>query len=247
MENTILDKVRVHKLLQTNSPDPSLEENHVRSWSKYPGPTWPGPLLRAWNWDEWGCDQLDESKQMTARASGATLSTYESRKSALSKHADWWIYKDTPFISFVSSASSLETFLTRRFNDHAKKITVINPNVRIARGVPVINMEAEMKYYGVQDPYGNGYIYYKDEFLCLWEVSPDEIVGCWKWRDLDRDRDWYGNIVLPAFVEHNERFLGEMERREFGMAKVFGDLTKECISEISDSEDSLGSRRSQVL
>jgi hypothetical protein len=148
-----------------------------------------GPFLRAW--DEWAGHQPDESNRMLARAPKSPLSTHECRKNAPATHADWWIYKHTPFISFVSSKSSLKTFLGRRCGDWHKNITVINPNVRVARGIQVIKMESEMKYYGVNDPYENRYVYYKDEWICLWEVAPDEVVGCWKWEDLEKDRNWY--------------------------------------------------------
>jgi hypothetical protein len=47
-------------------------------------------------------------------------------------------------------------------------------------------------------------------------------------------------VILPAFIEHDERFSGVMKSLgEFDMSKILGDLTVGCISEISDEEDSV--------
>lgn len=119
-----------------------------------------------------------------------------------------------------------------------KTLTVVNPNVRLARGLPVIKMETEMRYYGVEDPYENDYTEYKGEYLCLWEVTPDEVVGHWDWEDLVDDPDWFGNVVMPAFVEHNYRFLGELSGQgDRDLANFLDALTVECASLISDEED----------
>ena len=48
-------------------------------------------------------------------------------------------------------------------------------------------------------PYERNGQYYHDECLCLWQVTAAEIVGYWAWNDLENDKDWYQNIILPAF------------------------------------------------
>ncbi|KAF7717832.1 Uncharacterized protein PECH_000078 [Penicillium ucsense] len=68
-------------------------------------------------------------------------------------------------------------------------------------------MESELKYYKVQDPCRGAYSYYKDEYLCLWEVTPDEVVAHWDWDVLIENDHWYEDDILPAFKEHNDRFL----------------------------------------
>ncbi|CAI7673166.1 unnamed protein product [Penicillium viridicatum] len=68
-------------------------------------------------------------------------------------------------------------------------------------------MESELKYYKVQDPYRRAYSYYKDEYLCLWEVTPIEVVAHWDWDVLVENEHWYEDEILPAFEGHNDRFL----------------------------------------
>ncbi|CAG8079552.1 unnamed protein product [Penicillium salamii] len=70
----------------------------------------------------------------------------------------------------------------------------------------MLEMESELRYYEVQDPYGREYSYYKDEYLWLWEVTPDEVIGHWHWDDLIEKVRWYEDKTLPAFKEHNDHF-----------------------------------------
>jgi hypothetical protein len=56
-------------------------------------------------------------------------------------------------------------------------LTVINPNTRIAGGLPILDMRAETHHYAVSDPYGRSYQYYMDHYLCVWEVTSPEIIG----------------------------------------------------------------------
>ncbi|RDH26519.1 hypothetical protein BDQ94DRAFT_164417 [Aspergillus welwitschiae] len=71
-------------------------------------------------------------------------------------------------------------------------IAVLNPNVRIDKGLPVLNMVDEMRYYGVPDPYGRANNYYKNHYICLWELLK---ADC-----------WYEQVILPASKEHNDRY-----------------------------------------
>jgi hypothetical protein len=143
------------------------------------------------------------------------LGSGESRKESLATHADYTIWVPTPFISFSGPVFGLQRFLSRRKEpSYPRTLTVINPNIRIADGLPMIEMQSELRYYGIQDPYGRGYSYYEDEYLCLWEVTPDEVVAHWDWDSLTENAHWYEDEVLPAFREHNDRFL----RRNQGKA-----------------------------
>ncbi|CAG8215028.1 unnamed protein product [Penicillium olsonii] len=88
---------------------------------------------------------------------------------------------------------------------------IINPNVRIGNGLPILEMKSELRHYEVQDPYGRGYSDNKDQYLCLWEVTPDEVVAHWDWDGLLEDVCWDGDKILPAFKEQNVRFLGRCQ------------------------------------
>ncbi|KAB8264052.1 hypothetical protein BDV32DRAFT_145829 [Aspergillus pseudonomiae] len=83
-------------------------------------------------------------------------------------------------------------------------LTVVNPRVRAANGRHLLSVVNEMRYYGVRDPLGMSCD--EDEYLCLWMVSEEEVVGHWEWSELAKLDDWYEAIILPAFREHNKRF-----------------------------------------
>lgn len=67
-----------------------------------------------------------------------------------------------------------------------------------------------MCYYGVRKPYRTFYRDYQDEFLCLWVVGEEEIVGHWKWDKLVEEKGWYQATILPAFRKHDERFTAHL-------------------------------------
>lgn len=83
-----------------------------------------------------------------------------------------------------------------------------------------------MLHYGVADPYGNAYQYFTDEYLCLWEVTPEEIVGHWDWMTIATNPRWYEEEILPAFEKHNTPPLHQAQiRLAFNMSD-----TEECFA-----------------
>jgi hypothetical protein len=91
----------------------------------------------------------------------------------------------------------------------------------------MVEMESELKYYEVQDPYRRAYSYYKDEYLCLWEVTPIEVVGRWDWDVLVENDHWYEDEILTAFEEHNDRFLSRSRIKEtFDMSTLQSTLPR---------------------
>ena len=56
-----------------------------------------------------------------------------------------------------------------------------------------------MNYYSIPDPYRQGNQYYINHYVCLWEVTQDEIVACWPWDELAGSENWYKDIVIPKF------------------------------------------------
>ncbi|KAF9253083.1 hypothetical protein LCP9604111_609 [Penicillium roqueforti] len=206
MQTTVFDKACALELLEFANP--FLEEKGLssHSWAKMPNPACSAPLLRVW--DKNSGSHPDQSNRMLARLPRQRLGSRESREKSLATHAAYQIWEPTPFISFTASVLGLQRFLSRRKGPRfPRTLTVINPNVRIANGLPILEMESELRYYEVQDPYRRAYSFYKDEYLCLWEVTPDEVVAHWDWDDLIEDVHWYEDKILPAFKEHNDRFL----------------------------------------
>jgi hypothetical protein len=60
----------------------------------------------------------------------------------------------------------------------------------------MVEMECE---YEVQDLYGRAVSYYKDEYLCLWEVTPNENVAHCDWDIIIKNDNWYKEEILPTF------------------------------------------------
>lgn len=163
------------------------------------------PLLRSW--DGVSGSQPSESGRMLARLPRGRLDTSNTRKSFLATHADHGIWDPTPFISFTQSWQELQDVINWRENKRGNQtITVVNPNVRIDKCLPVLNMADEMRYYGVPDPYGRANQYYKNHYICLWEVTEEEVVGTWEWHNIRKTDGWYEQVILPAFKEHNDQY-----------------------------------------
>lgn len=55
----------------------------------------------------------------------------------------------------------------------------------------MVEIECELKYYEVEDPYGRAISYYKDEYLCFLEVTPDGIAAQWNWDVHFENDNWY--------------------------------------------------------
>lgn len=88
-------------------------------------------------------------------------------------------------------------------------ITVLNLRIRVKNGLPILNMDAEMRYYEICDPYNKANEYYKSEYICLWEVTKEEVVGHWGQEDLLETDRWYEKVILPAFKRHNDIYFGD--------------------------------------
>lgn len=134
------------------------------------------------------------------------LDTLQNRRKSLAAHLDhknWHI--PGPFISFTTSQTRIEDLARMRLDRRGSQtLTVIDPRRRINNGLPVLDVEAEMEFYSIPNPYGKGNEYYIDHYVCLWEVTEDEIVGNWSWDDLKDDAGWYENIIMPAFRAFTE-------------------------------------------
>lgn len=138
-----------------------------------------------------------------SRAPNKALDTAEVRRESLAIHLDhgeWTI--PTPYISFTSSADALEELARKRDrkgNRGRQTLTVIDPSTRISNGLPTLDIAAEMEHYSITDPYCQGNRYYINHYVCVWEVTPDEIVDHWDWDELSDSVNWYEDIIMPEF------------------------------------------------
>ncbi|KAH1438995.1 hypothetical protein KXV69_003285 [Aspergillus fumigatus] len=182
------------------------------------------PLLRTW--DKWSGSQPSQRNIMLSRLPRQRLDSSELRKKFLATHADYKDWTPTPFISFTQLKQDLEeNAVFRAAKRDSQRITVVNPNVRIENGFPILNMGIEMRHYGIPDPYNRSNEYYRDHYICLWEVTEPEVVGHWQWDDLKGNNRWYEEIIMPAFEKHNERSFALSARREtLDMSALLGAL-----------------------
>ncbi|KFH43230.1 hypothetical protein ACRE_060110 [Hapsidospora chrysogenum ATCC 11550] len=135
------------------------------------------------------------------------LSSEEQRRSTLERHLNHKVWTPTPYISFSSSPTAIEDLAKLRTTRHRSgppRLIAINPRVRLRKRLPILRVADEMKYYRLRDPYGKDGAYYKDHYVCLWEIAPDEVIGDWDWDQLKTKGSWYEDVVLPAFHQNEE-------------------------------------------
>ena len=78
-------------------------------------------------------------------------------------------------------------------------LTVIDPAARLKNGLPILDVAAEMEHYCIPDPYNRGSKYYINHYVCLWEVTEEEIVDHYEWEELAKTTNWYEEVIIPAF------------------------------------------------
>jgi len=139
---------------------------------------------------------------MLARDAKARLDTENRRQSSLALHADYRNWEvPTPYISFTSSSTALRNLVEKRQSRGSQSIVVVDPRIRIELGLPILHYKDEMEFYGIQPPYGRQ-DYWTNHYLCLWEVTPEEVVEVWEADDLLGGKDWFEEVVRPI-VEQN--------------------------------------------
>jgi len=216
----LLDYSTTQNLLRPSEQDFLQAEDYKHSWLAKPSLNRDGqlvnpyiehhgiykdlegkPLLRVWDTCS-GSIPDHSSGRMQARLSRGVLATREARKTSLATHIDLRTWINTPYISFTSSPRAASELVhdricfTRRGDQN---LVAIDPGYRLQRGLPILDMAKEAERYGVKNPYTRDF--FSDHYLCLWEVTPAEVVGTWPWNKLREADNWYENIVMPAFKE----------------------------------------------
>ncbi|KAK4101987.1 hypothetical protein N658DRAFT_391771, partial [Parathielavia hyrcaniae] len=184
----------------------SVEEEDARPWSVSDVRALDLPLLRIW--DSYSGSQPDgQNNSMMARAPRQRLDTEESRRDSIAHHivhSNWG--GGTPFISFTVSVAAAKNLAKMRAHRGTRHLVVVDPQVRLKAGLPILDVAAEMSHYSIRDPYEKGYQYYRDHYVCLWQAAGDEVVGQWSWDDhLAKYPNWYQEIVMPAFREFRRK------------------------------------------
>ncbi len=176
----------------------------------------------------------------------------EIRIKTLETHTDHKNWEDTPYISFSNCPQSLEELANCRRTRRGRslqRIVVIDPRIRLELGLPILHCGAEMAHYQVKAPYSRDY--WQNHYLCLWEVTPAEVVGIWEWDDLQRSTNWYEDVIIPAVSQHRahmertipvQRNVRQEDRRLFESVDDFDDNTH-----WSGSDDSYNSEAGSDL
>lgn len=213
--SVVRTRQRVSQLLGANPINPFIRLNSEElrhPWSVNEHQRLDFPLLRIWDMNSGSQPDEETGNRMLSTSPNQPLDTRKGRIDSLENHLDHSIWEPTTYISFNKSASAIERLARNRINRGwgAQKLIVIDPAVRLKKGLPVLDVAAEMNYYGILDPYNGRGQYHIDHYVCLWAVSEEEVVGRyddWDWEELANTTNWYEEIIMPAFRD----FRGEME------------------------------------
>jgi hypothetical protein len=157
---------------------------------------WNVPLLRYWDSDS-GSIPHPDTRRMLARDSTIRLDTYEIRKETLQSHLYPTIKKATPYISFSSCAGFVDLDMKRREKDGKhQRLTLIDPQTRLRLQLPILKFVDEFKHYKLYNPSRADVT--TGHWMCLWEVTPEEVVWTWNWDELKDNPEWYWDVVEPA-------------------------------------------------
>lgn len=203
------------------------EQNHT--WAPCVTQCFSEPLLRTY--DAKSGSQPDPSTgAMRARALLQYLDSFQLRQNFLKTHLNHGNWTDTPGISFMTSPVALAQLANLRANKPKRgpqMIVAVNPNVRVAKGSPIINAATEMARYDVRSPYAVDY--WDDHYICLWFINANEVVGRWNWDELKAQSSWYDRVIMPAFKAHTRLYTpAKMAKDEDDLAALMRDLGIDC-------------------
>jgi hypothetical protein len=196
----VLKRLRTSQLLGADIINPFMHsEEQLHPWSVNKFQELDGPLLRIW--DVMSGSQPDEDNRMLSRSPNEPLDTEQARSNSLAIHLDHKKWIPTPYISFTKSPSAIKDLAALRISRKrgVQNLTVIAPAARLRNGLPILDVAAEMERYRIPDPYDRGSKYYTDHYICLWEVTAEEIVDHYEWEELAKTEDWCENVIIPAF------------------------------------------------
>lgn len=210
-------------LLGTEISSMFSNEEKLHPWHANRCQPFTQPFLRLW--DCYSGSQPDSEGRMLARAPRHRLDTAESRRYSLTTHINHGIWEPTPYISFTTSPAAVEDLAelrARRGNRGSQTLTVLDPNIRLKLGLPILDVAAEMDHYEILDPYGKSNRYYVNHYACLWEVTEGEVVGHWQWDEINKTENWHQNIIIPALMESRKVALQDT----FDLSAAIGSLSR---------------------
>lgn len=76
----------------------------------------------------------------------------------------------------------LACYRQQRSNRGQQFLAVIDPQSRIQPGLSILHLAEGMRYYGIESKYNLDHA--TNHYMCLWEITPEEIIGTWEWAEL---------------------------------------------------------------
>ncbi|KAL1954759.1 hypothetical protein VTO42DRAFT_759 [Malbranchea cinnamomea] len=192
-------------------------ENKIHSWTAHPSQaSFNLPLLRLWRSESLSVENMPHFGQsLFAEKPIEYLHERETRVATLNSFVGSNNMAVTSFLGFTTNPSKLQALDvdTHGNGGHSKRkrrragriLVVVEPMTRVRNGRPILNVAAEMRHYGIPVPEGKSIEFYEDQYVCLWEVPKQEVVGTWKWKELTaHDGDWYQDIIIPAYTRFRD-------------------------------------------
>jgi hypothetical protein len=140
----------------------------------------------------------------------AAMNTLDSRMHFLNEHLSG-LPKRLPFLTVCSSPQRFANEIARIPGRNGVTISValIDPRARLRAGLPIRHYVTEALRYRTcrhEDlrELDEDFRLNKDQWLCLWEITPREIVYIWDLSELKSHQDWYETIVEPALRKHQD-------------------------------------------
>jgi hypothetical protein len=199
------------------------KEEDIHPWQAGSAPTLQMPLLRIW--DQFSGSQPTGEGQMISRAPDMRLDNAESRRDSLAKHLDHSKWIPGPYVSFTTSPTAIESLAQWRLVKRGTQtLTVLRPVERIRNNLPILDVAAEMDHYDIPDPYGNKRQYHVKHYVCLWQIEKAEIVGQWNWTRLSENKNWYQEIIMPAFEKFTATTSAAIDGLQSNFNKLSGGL-----------------------
>lgn len=73
--------------------------------------------------------------------------------------------------------------------------------------------------------------YYIDHYVCLWQVTEEEVVGQWPWKDLVKNERWYEDIILPAYYQNKRKMASKSSEDALsGLSKILEEAHRKLLN-----------------
>jgi hypothetical protein len=139
------------------------------------------------------------------------LASFDLRAQSLYLHLRGSLTQ-SPYLQVCTNPEYVAKDITRYLTSGicSPRVVLIDPRPRLRAGLPIIHYDSELGRYSTRMPADVSQLRERagispDHYLCLWEITKEEIVHEWEWTDLSQSWHWYENTVEPALRKHQEQ------------------------------------------